>query len=314
MTPTSYALLGVCAATAAGLLLLLALRPGWRRRGGMLRLSIAGGVSATASSLMYLVYSATANPAALITGDVAMVLAPGLVYLGLGVPGGRMAVRIVVVMTAATVVGITSGAVALPASLAVKAIVIALLCGLGAAATRHPALAQRRGTLLTALSLGVYGAFSLARVVVGLTAGWGSALYQGGFTIVPTSVVGGLTVLALGVATVLLVSDGALSPGEISGSRAGRPDDPYTWAMSLRNLALVRTALGVTRTVRMSTDLLDAARTIDPDAYVSAGEVRIRADLDARDLDGPLRDLLGRQGWSPGEISLVSMMRRDPAD
>ncbi|MEH3088551.1 MAG: hypothetical protein PGN24_02775 [Microbacterium arborescens] len=300
MTTAGYGLLVVCAATAAMLIALLVLRPRWRRRGGLLRYMIAAGVSATVSSLMYLVHSRTDDVAALVSGDVAMVLAPGLAMIGLGALEGRTGGRIAVVTALAGSTGVVSATTPLDVSLTVKVIVLAILCILCALAARRPAIAERRGSAIITIGMLVYAAFCVARAVVGWTAGWESELYTAGFGVLPTTVIGAALVLLVGVATLLIATSGSATAGPRTAHARGR-----AWSATVRNFSLVRTAFGPVRASEMTSDLLTAVRDLDPLASQDHAAVRFHTEVERDRVETALRDRLWASGWTPGEIGLL---------
>ncbi|SDQ32153.1 hypothetical protein [Microbacterium sp. cf332] len=311
MTPAGYALIAVCVVTVAALVVLFVLRPSWRRRGGLLRFGVAAALAATVSSLMYLVHSRSEDLASLVIGDVAMVLAPGFVFAGLGALGGGMSARVALVGIVAIAVGVVSAVAPLPTSLSTKALALAALCAAGAVATRHPALAARRGSRLLSAALGCYGVFSASRVVVGLTAGWQSSLYETGFSIFPTTIVGGVAVLVIGTAVVMIVSDRPDDAPTAAVPAVRHPEGAPAWSVTLGALDVLRTALGASRATRMSSDLLAATREIDPAAVSDAAGAgtRLRTDHDRQAIERSLRARLVEAGWSPGELGLLSVER-----
>ncbi|MDQ1217293.1 hypothetical protein [Microbacterium arborescens] len=311
MLTAGVALVCACLATIAGLVGLLALRPSWRRRGGLLRFGIVGALSATAASLLYLVHTKTGDAATLVISDIAMVLAPGLVFAGLGSLSGGVFARAGIAVSLAAVVGVVSTTVGMPASLAVKVVVVAVACGLTSAAARQPAIAARRGSRLLAVTMAAYGVFSVCRAVVGLTAGWDSPLYRAALSVVPTTVAGAALVLLTGVALLMILSDRSAALAaqrERAAARLERERGP-TWAVALGSFDIVRAALGPARADRMKDDLVAAARTLDPDAVVDAMRTgtRVRIDGDQAAVEEALRDRLAAAGWTPGEVGLVSV-------
>lgn len=300
MTSAGYGLLAVCAATAAMLVALLVLRPRWRRRGGLLRYMIAAGVSATVSSLMYLVHSRTDDIAALVSGDVAMVLAPGLAMIGLGALESRTGGRIAVVAALGGGTGVVSAVAPVEVSLTVKVVVLAILCTLCALAARRPAIAARRGSGIIAIGMLVYAAFCIARAVVGLTAGWESTLYTAGFGMLTTTFLGAALVLLVGVATLLMATSTSSAADAGTALARGR-----MWSATVRNFSLVRTAFGPVRASEMTSDLLAAAQELDPLASPDHAVVRFRIEADRDAVETALRDHLWGAGWTPGEIGLL---------
>lgn len=311
MLTAGAALVCACLATIAGLVGVLALRPSWRRRAGLLRFGIVGALSATAASLLYLVHTKTGDAATLVISDIAMVLAPGLVFAGLGSLSGRVLARAGVALSLAAVVGVVSTTVGMPASLAVKVVVVAAACGLTSAAAMQPAIAARRGSRLLAVTMAAYGVFSLCRAVVGLTTGWDSPLYRSALSVVPTTVAGAALVLLSGIALLMILSDRSAALATQRQRAAGRldPELAPTWSVGLGSFGIVRAALGPARADRMKDDLIAAARTLDPDAVVDATRTgtRVRIDDDQAAVEEALHDRLIAAGWTPGEVNLVSI-------
>lgn len=311
MLTAGAALVCACLASIAGFVGLLALRPSWRRRGGLLRFGIVGALSATAASLLYLVHTKTGDAATLVISDIAMVLAPGMVFAGLGSLSGGVLARAGIALSLAAVVGIVSTTVGMPASLAVKVVVVAAACGLTSAAAMQPTIAARRGSRLIAVTMAAYGAFSLCRAVVGLTAGWDSPLYRSALSVMPTTVAGAALVLLSGIALLMILSDRSAAPATQRERAAGRLDLELapTWSVGLGSFGIVRAALGPARADRMKDDLIAAARTLDPDAVVDATRTgtSVRIDVERAAVEEALRDRLIAAGWTPGEVNLLSV-------
>ncbi|MDF2919230.1 MAG: hypothetical protein K0S70_3447 [Microbacterium sp.] len=312
MLTAGCALVFACLMTIIGLVVLFTLRPSWRRRGALLRFGIVGALSATASSLLYLVHTQTGDPASLVISDIAMVLGPGLVFAGLGSLSGGVLARGGIAVSLAAVVGVVSAAIGLPVSLAVKVLVMAVICGLTSVAARHPAIAARRGSWLLAATMAVYALFSVCRAGVGLTLGWDSALYRLGFSLVPTTIAGAVLVLLSGAALLMILSDRSAALAALAGQRSrGAADDDRgpAWMVTLGSYEIVRTALGAARADRMREDLIAAARTLDPGAVVepTGAGARLRSPSEQRVIERALRARLVAAGWSPGEVGLVSV-------
>lgn len=309
MLTAGVALVCACLATIVGLVYLFAVRPSWRRRGEVLRFAIVGALSAMAASLLHLVHTQTGDPASLVISDVAMVLAPGLVFAGLGSFSGNVLARAGIAASLAAVVGVVSAAVGLPASLAVKVLVVAVACGLTGAAARHPAIAARRGTWLLAWAMAAYAAFSTCRAVAGLTAGWDSPFYRSWMSVVPTTLAGAVLVLLSGVALLMILSDRSVTTAARRPPAASSLGRGQMWSVALSSFDIVRTALGTARADRMRDDLLAAARTLDPDAALGATRTgtRLRAGGEQAAVEKALRARLIAAGWSPGEVGLLSV-------
>ncbi|WP_424447032.1 hypothetical protein [Microbacterium arborescens] len=309
MLPAGGALVAACVATIAGLVVLFALRPHWRRRGRLLRFGVVAALSAIVSSLMYSVHVRTGDTAALVISDVAMTLAPGLVFAGLGSLSGGIAARAGLACLLAAFVGVVTAVVGLPVSLAVKVIAVAVACGLASVAARHPAMADRRGSRLLAGAMGAYGAFSACRAVVGLAVGWDSVLYRWALSAVPTTVAGTILVLVSGTAVIMILSDrrAARVPEWPDGD--ARHDRDAAWSITLGAFDLVRAAFGAARASRMRDDLFVVARTLDPDAVLdgSGSRTRLRVEGEREAVEDALRTRLVAAGWSPGELGLLSI-------
>ncbi|MFS0713877.1 hypothetical protein ABC195_08325 [Microbacterium sp. 2P01SA-2] len=311
MLTAGVVLVCACLATIAGLFYLFVVRPSWRRRGGVLRFGIVGTLSAMTSSLLYLVHTQTGDPATLVISDVAMVLGPGLVFTGLGSFTGSVLTRAGITASLAALVGVVSAAVGMPASLTAKVLVVAVVCWLTSAAARHPAIAARRGSWLLAVAMAAYGLFSAARAVVGLTAGWDSPFYLSAMSVVPTTAAGAVLVLLTGTALVMILSD------RRAITAAQHPPAGATleiglgamWSVTLDSFDIVRAALGPARADRMKEDLIAAVRTLAPEAAHDAPDTATRARVGGEQaaVEEALRDSLAAAGWSPGEVSLLSV-------
>ncbi|MET3468572.1 hypothetical protein [Microbacterium sp. 1262] len=309
MLTAGCALVFACLMTIIGLVVLFTLRPSWRRRGALLRFGIVGALSATASSLLYLVHTQTGDPASLVISDIAMVLGPGLIFAGLGSLGGGVLARGGIAVSLAAVVGVVSAAIGLPVSLAVKVLIMAVICGLTSVAARHPAIAARRGSWLLAATMAAYALFSVCRAGVGLTLGWDSALYRLGFSVVPTTIAGAVLVLLSGAALLMILSDRSAALAAQRSRGASGDDRGPAWTVTLGSYEIVRTALGAARADRMREDLIAAARTLDPGAVVepAGAGARLHSPSEQRVIERALRARLVAAGWSPGEVGLVSV-------
>ncbi len=185
-------LVAVSAAVAAVVLFVAMPRIGTPGRTTLfLRFAAVAGICAVGSSAMYFIYTAGGGILSLVLGDVAMVLAPSLLLVAVSVLDGRSARRTSVAIVALIlVVAIVTATVPLPGSLVVKALALALACGACAAAALRADIDPVSPVRLIALTNAVFAVYCVVRVVVGVVAGWDSALYLVGFSYAPATVLG----------------------------------------------------------------------------------------------------------------------------
>jgi hypothetical protein len=293
----SFGILAVSVAVAATVL--FAALPRIGTPGAMtlfLRYAAVSGVAAVGSSAMYYIYGAGGGIVSLVLGDVAMVFAPALLLVALKVLEGERARRWSIAgLGLALVTAIATSTLPQPPSLAVKAIlltVVCLTCVIVAARSRVEPWGPMR---LIIIANGLYAVYSAARVVVGVTAGWGSALYRIGFSFAPTTVVSGVVIVLIGVAVVRL----RLGPRIL----ASRPVMcPPGRAVVVGDWALASAAYGQERMRALVAELQSAARTLDDTARDVPRGVEIAVPDAITKLGECLRD---RHGWSPDEVTLL---------
>jgi len=292
----SFGVLAVCVAVAGAVVFVAMPRIG--TPGPMtlfLRFAAVAGVVAVGSSAMYFIYTAGGGILALVLGDVAMVLAPGLLLVGLSTLEGRRARRTTLTaLVLAVAVAVVTATVPLPSSLAVKATVLAAACGACAWAAARSSVEPFGPLRAIAIANAVYAVYSLARVVVGLITGWQSPPYVTAFSFAPATVVGAVAMLVIGCAVARL--------------RWGRPDEappavcPPGGSVIVGDWELASAAYGPERVRGLLTDLRAAARDLDPAAIdVPRGaETSLPEAVDA--LGAHLR---AAYGWEPEQTILL---------
>ncbi|MBB3157875.1 hypothetical protein FHS07_001559 [Microbacterium proteolyticum] len=260
-----------------------------------LRFAAVSGVCAVGSSAMYFIYGAGGGSLSLVMGDVAMVLAPVLMFVALSVLAGRRAVGSSLTAGGlALVVAVVSATVPLPGSLAVKALALAAACA-ATAWTAFRSNVPGRGPLrLIALTTAVYAVYCVARVVVGIAAGWDSAVYLAAFSFAPATILGALAVLLIGSAVVHL---------RTGPPRAEQPERcPAGAAVVIGDWDLASAAYGPDRMRTLVAELRAAARELRPDAVDVPSGVEIALENAAVVLGEHLRSAYG---WEPEQTILL---------
>ncbi|MEZ3158355.1 hypothetical protein AB1K56_15660 [Microbacterium sp. BWR-S6Y] len=289
-------LLAVSAAVAAVVFLIAMPRIGMPGRTTLfLRFAAVSGICAVGSSAMYFIYTAGGGILSLVLGDVAMVLAPSLLLVAVSVLGGRSARRTSLGVAAlALIVAVVTATVPLPGSLAVKALALALACAACAVVALRSDIEPFGPVRLIALTSAVYALYSVARVVVGATAGWTSPLYLVGFSYAPATVLGGAAVVLVGIAVIRL-----------RFGRRTRPEDivcPHGSVVVVGDWDLAVAAYGADRVHELVAELRRAALDLDPRAI----EVPRGAELTVADplqaVGARLRDAFG---WEAEDLILL---------
>lgn len=260
-----------------------------------LRFAAVSGVCAVGSSAMYLIYATGGGILSLVMGDVAMVLAPALMFVALGVLDGRGAVRSSLMAGGlAVAVAVVSATVPLPGSLVVKALALTAACA-ATAWTAFRSGAPARGPLrLIALTNAVYAVYCVARVVAGVVAGWESAVYLAAFSFAPATMLGALAVLLTGLAVVRLrfgrrrIESAHIRPGGT--------------AVVIGDWDLASTAYGPDRMRTLVAELRAAATDVDP----GAAHVPRGAALSVSDAEAVVGSRLAADyAWPPEQVALL---------
>lgn len=289
-------LLAVSAAVAAVVFFVAIPRIGLPGRTTLfLRFAAVAGISAVASSVMYFMYMAGGDILTLVLGDVAMVMAPSFLLVALSVLDGRRARRTsVAVVALALTVAVVTATVPLPGSLVVKALALALACAGCAAVALRADVEPFAPVRLVAVTNGVFALYCIARVVVGLAAGWESTLYRVGFSYAPATLLGGVVVILVGVAVIRLRFGRRVRAEEVVC--------PHGSAVVVGDWDLAVAAYGADRVHELVTDLRQAARDLDPRAV----DIPRGAELTISD---PLRAVGERlqadRGWKPEDVILL---------
>lgn len=292
----SLGLLGVCIVVAAAMLFLAMPRVGTPGPLTLfLRFAAVSGVAAVGSSAMYFIYGSGGGLLTLAFGDVSMVSAPALLTVAVCVLARRGVRRAAVAaLMLATVVGIVSVVIPLPASLAVKALGLTAACAACTVVVVR-SRPQPAGPLrLIATVTGVYAVFSAARVIVAGVAGWDSPLYAAAFSFGPTTLMGGLAVVLIGAAVVRV--------------RFGpRPDAPHARrsggsVVVVGDWDLAAAAFGPHRVRQLVDDLRRAARDLDPTATDVPRGVETHASDPVAALSARLRKAYG---WTVEDTILL---------
>lgn len=262
-----------------------------------LRFVAAAGIAAVGASVLYLVYGSGGGVASLAVGDMCMVLVPLLLLVAVRTLDGAAFLwpSIIAFLLAIGVAGVTAF-VPLPGSLGVKVAVLAATCAacawVAARSLALPASAMR----IVAFASGGYAVFSVLRLLVAAVAGWGSRLYAAMFSFVPATVVGGLVVLALGVAVLQLRTASDPSP-------QARRDRAPGAIVVIGDWRLASAAYGPDRVRGLVRDLRAAARSLDPDAVDVPRGVEVSLSHAVVTLAEVAR---AEYGWSADEVALLA--------
>lgn len=292
----SFGLLAISVAVAATVLFVALPRVG--TPGAMtlfLRFAAVSGVCAVGSSAMYFIYTAGGGIVSLVLGDVAMVLAPGLMLVALSVLDGRRAIRSSLVAGAlALTVAIVTATVPLPGSLTVKCFALAGACGATAWAAWRSRFPSPGPLRLIALTNAVYALYCVTRVVVGALAGSESSLYLVGFSYAPATVLGASSVLLVGAA-VVRVRFGTWVDVEPEQCPSGA-------SVVIGDWELASAAYGPDRLRTLLTELRAAARELSPEAV----DIPNGVEIDVPNATTVLAERLSTQyGWAPEQTILL---------
>lgn len=292
----SVGLLGVCIAVAAAMVFLAMPRIGMRGPLTLfLRFAAVSGVAAVGSSAMYFIYSAGGGLLTLAFADVAMVSAPALLMVALCVLAGRGVRRAAVAALAlAATVGIVTLLVPLPASLAIKALCLAVACTACAGVVLRLRPTPAGPLRLIATVTGAYAVFSTARVIVAGVTGWDSPLYAAAFSFGPTTVLGALAVVLIGAAVVRVRFGPRVEAPRADGARGS--------VVVVGDWELATAAFGPNRMRRLVGDLRAAARDLDATATDAPHGVEIRVPEALSALGAQLR---GAYDWTPEDTILL---------
>lgn len=232
-------------------------------------------VAAVGSSVMYLTYVDAQTRVALIGGDAAMVLGPGLFWIALRMRAGRSWRALAAPVAAALVVAVVTTFVPQPASTAVKMAAVGAFCLMfGIAALRAPLRGSAGAGIVATVGLG-YAVFAAARLLTGAVAGVRSPLFEAMFSIRPTTIVGGTAValLAVGVWRMLRTPEVG-APAATDGVATAEGEE---WEAEIIDSVLIRRTLGSDEAVRLQDALERACAAHGTIVDRGYGRVRFRA-------------------------------------
>lgn len=302
----SWSLLAICLAVASAVIVFTLPSLGSPGRPQLFaRFSIAAGICAVGSSLMYAIYLLGGGVLAIAVGDTFMVLAPGGMLMALGVLSGRMRSAIVAASCAVVAVAVTSAFVGIPISLLIKVIALTMLCALTAREALRQPLAGTAGAVTLVVVNIAYAVFSVGRIVVALTLGVDSLLYELAFATYPTTVVGAVAVAATGVAVIRIakargLGRGSAAPKASGGHRVGE------WWVALPEPADLRAAFGGAVASRFAQDLSAACEVLR--GRLAPGDAGTRPPESTQHFPRMLRAELEQRGWSESEIAVVTIV------
>ncbi|MFJ4036567.1 hypothetical protein ACIPVB_00660 [Microbacterium sp. NPDC090007] len=292
----SWALLAVCAAVASVVAFVALPRIGTPAPMTLfLRFVAVAGVTAVGSSAMYSIYAAAGGILPLVLGDVAMVLAPSLLVMAVATLDGR-SVRTMsaAALSLSLIVAIVTAVVPLPGSLVVKALALAVACGVCAWVCARARIEPFGPIRVICVTTAAFALYCVARVAVGVVAGWESVLYRVAFSFAPATVLGGVAVVVIGAAVVRL---------RVASSARRQPVAcPAGSAVVVGDWDLASAAYGPERMRGLVAELRAAARDLDP----GAADVPRGAELSvAEALTGVGQHLAVAYGWKPEEVILL---------
>jgi len=293
----SYGILAVTVAVSAAVLFVALPRVGTPGPLTLfLRYAAAAGVAGVGSSAMYLISGAGGGIVPLVLGDVAMVFAPALLLVALrALDGERVEPWASASVALAAVTAIATSSLPQPPSLVVKVLLLALAsgaCVVTAACSRADASASMR---LIIAATALYAGYSVARVVVGLTAGWESGLYRSGFSFAPATIVSAVVIVVMGVAVVRV----RIGPRTLDALPAVCPPGR---AVVVGDWTLASAAYGPERMRELVAELRAAGRGFDDEAREVPRGVEVAVPDAIAKLGDRLRDT---HGWSPDEVALL---------
>ncbi|MDQ1124281.1 hypothetical protein [Microbacterium trichothecenolyticum] len=292
----STGLLGVCIAVTAAVLAVAMPRVGTPAAMNLfLRFAAVGGVCAVGSSAMYLIFVAGAGITSLVMGDVAMVLAPAVLFVAIIVlSGGHALLPSVAAVVLAVGVAVVTATVPLPASSAVKTLALALACGATAWAAERAGAGSSGPLRLISVTTALFAAYCVVRVTVGFSAGWESPVFVAGFSFIPTTVLGGVGVMLIGAAVV------RLRFGQV---RDSAPEQcPVGSSVVLGDWDLASAAYGPDRMRALVTELRSAGRELNPDAVDIPRGIEVSVPDAYAKLGERLRSVYG---WEPEQTILL---------
>lgn len=231
-----------------------------------------------------------------VMGDTAVVLAPSLLFVGLCVLTERRALEPGVLAFALTVaVAVVSTTVPQPTPLIVRGVAVAVACVACAWAALRSPVEPAQPLRVIAVIGGSYAVYSLVRMLVGLTAGWGSATVLAATFFVPAIITGVV------VATVVIACVGWLSVGRSRLEATRRR--PAGTLVVVGDWHLASAAYGQERVRTLVLQLHAAARDLDPNAVGVARGVEVVLASPVAVLGARVRDAYG---WSADEVALLS--------
>lgn len=275
-------------ASGMGIAIMVFAQP--RQRSGehglpMTALAGIAGFSALLSTLGYVIAGNSTNPSMpLVIADTTMPLAVGLIWAA--VRRGRGAVQSVLpaIIVPSALVGVTTLWASPDAGQYAKLGILFLFSALTTWDCYRPGVTQSLGRAVVGAAVGVYGLYSLVRLVGTAVLGVDHWIYVVALSTEPSGIIGAVVTAATayGVTRMALEESQARGPKRVLGIRAFRTAATIRFALSsprsvvlisILDLSLHRTAYGRTWTRDVFAALLEAVDAAFP-ADVVIGRVR----------------------------------------
>jgi hypothetical protein len=228
----------------------------------LLRTLSAAAITAVGSVVLELMHTQEPGPVLRAGADVAVVLGPVIVWLGLRAVRARALGPLAIAAAGVAAVAGASFLVPRPESFAALLVVMALFCVLGVVETFRAPMRAVRGAIVVRAGLGLFAAYAVAAVATGAITGWrsdASGVITGWDV---WAIVSGTAMLTIAIGALLLVAGlraTALPP-------AGDADRIRPLRALIPDFDLLPGALGTAQASAFDTALVRAARDVDPGA------------------------------------------------
>lgn len=242
-------------------------------------LATAAGICALASSSMYYVYFRVPAMLPLAAGDAAMVIAPALMWMALVRLSGQSRVWLIPALAGPFLVGACTVLLPEPASLVIKIAFMALYCSLIVVASLRESIRRHPGVLLIRVTGAAYAVFSVIRLAVLLSLGPDSVIYETFLDIGPTTLAGGLAVIAMATGSLLL----GRAVQRPSSQPAPPPAEASVMFVEIADHMLIRDAMGSATANALSRSLIPIVAEVAHIVEIRRTGVVIAAPTDQQD-------------------------------
>lgn len=253
------------------------------------------GVFSMGSTVMYLMHAHGGGRPALVVADATMVLPPAFLLVALATLDDRRRGAVVgVVVASAVAIGGCTAILPEDASLAVKAAVLAVICGTCAIVAGRSWRIDRLPAILIAFAMAAYALYSGTRAVVAATTGWSGRVGAFFRSMEIGSGIALIIVLVCGAAIILSLRTSA---------RTSVTGPPELDVVVIGDARLLAAAIGGESLRRLVAELRAAAHALDDRA------VNVRHGV-ATSLPSALTALTDQMqtafGWAPEEVALLT--------